>query len=131
MVTPSVPLAPPSRAARSRGSGFVLIEFADVREKEVHNLAVIEKLPTRQHDLIRAILIELAQPCASFVWVHRLISLDSDGALFSVCSCESSPHDEAYTLGPLVDLRQLCQKIGDTHFRMAADLHDLLRARTG
>jgi hypothetical protein len=26
-----------------------------------------------------------------------------------------------------VDLRQLCQKIGDSHFRMAAELHDLLR----
>ena len=38
-----------------------------------------------------------------------------------------APSDEAYTLGLLVDLRDLCQKIGDTHFRMAAELHDLLR----
>jgi hypothetical protein len=40
----------------------VHIEFADIREKEVHNLAVIEKLPTWQHDLVWAFLIELAQP---------------------------------------------------------------------
>jgi hypothetical protein len=38
-----------------------------------------------------------------------------------------APFDEAYTLGLLVDLRDLCQKIGDSHFRMAAELHDLLR----
>jgi hypothetical protein len=44
----------------------VHIEFADVREKEGHNLAVIEKLPTRQHDVIRAFLIELAQPMRFF-----------------------------------------------------------------
>jgi hypothetical protein len=29
-----------------------------------------------------------------------------------------APFDEAYTLGFLVDLRQLCQKIGDSHFRI-------------
>jgi hypothetical protein len=38
-----------------------------------------------------------------------------------------APSDEAYTLGLLVDLRDLCRKIGDDHFRMAAELHDLLR----
>jgi hypothetical protein len=38
-----------------------------------------------------------------------------------------APSDEAYTLGLLVDLRHLCQKIGETHFRMAAELHDLYR----
>jgi len=35
--------------------------------------------------------------------------------------------DEAYTLGLLVDLRDLCRKIGETHYRMSAELHDLLR----
>jgi hypothetical protein len=38
-----------------------------------------------------------------------------------------APSDEAYTLGLLVDLRDLCRKIGDSHFRMASELHDLLR----
>jgi hypothetical protein len=38
-----------------------------------------------------------------------------------------APSDEAYTLGLLVDLRDLCRKIGDSHFRMASQLHDLLR----
>jgi hypothetical protein len=37
------------------------------------------------------------------------------------------PSDEAYTLGLLVDLRDLCRKIGDNQIRMAAELHDLLR----
>jgi hypothetical protein len=35
--------------------------------------------------------------------------------------------DDGYTLGLLVDLRDLCTKIGDSHRRMAAELHDLLR----
>jgi hypothetical protein len=34
---------------------------------------------------------------------------------------------DGYTLGLLVDLRALCTKIGDSHYRMAAELHDLLR----
>jgi hypothetical protein len=34
---------------------------------------------------------------------------------------------DGYTLGLLVDLRDLCRKIGDSHYRMAAELHDLLR----
>ena len=34
---------------------------------------------------------------------------------------------DGYTLGLLVDLRDLCTKIGDNHYRMAAELHDLLR----
>jgi hypothetical protein len=37
------------------------------------------------------------------------------------------PADDGYTLGLLVDLRDLCTKIGDNHYRMAAELHDLLR----
>ena len=40
----------------------VHIEFADVRVEEVHDFAVIEKRSTRQHNLIRAFLIELALP---------------------------------------------------------------------
>ena len=35
--------------------------------------------------------------------------------------------DDGYTLGLPVDLRDLCTKIGDSHRRMAAELHDLLR----
>jgi hypothetical protein len=34
---------------------------------------------------------------------------------------------DGYALGLLVDLRDLCQKIGDGHYSMAAELHDLLR----
>lgn len=34
---------------------------------------------------------------------------------------------DAHTLGLLVDLRRLCERIGDEHHRMAAELHDLLR----
>ena len=34
---------------------------------------------------------------------------------------------DGYTLGLLVDLRDLCKKIGDSHYSMAAELHDLLR----
>jgi hypothetical protein len=34
---------------------------------------------------------------------------------------------DAYTLGLLVDLRDLCSRIGDEHHRMASELHDLLR----
>ncbi len=37
------------------------------------------------------------------------------------------PADDGYALGLLVDLRDLCRKIGDTNYRMAAELHDLLR----
>ena len=33
--------------------------------------------------------------------------------------------DDGYTLGLLVDLRDLCTKIGDSPRRMAAELHDL------
>ena len=35
--------------------------------------------------------------------------------------------DDNYALGLLVDLRDLCRKIGDNHYSMAAELHDLLR----
>ena len=35
--------------------------------------------------------------------------------------------DDGYTLGLLVDLRDLCTRIGESHHRMAAELHDLLR----
>jgi hypothetical protein len=35
--------------------------------------------------------------------------------------------DDGYALGLLVDLRDLCRKIGDNSYRMAAELHDLLR----
>lgn len=34
---------------------------------------------------------------------------------------------DAHTLGLLVDLRNLCRRMGDEHHRMAAELHDLLR----
>jgi len=34
---------------------------------------------------------------------------------------------DAHTLGLLVDLRDLCSRIGDEHHRMASELHDLLR----
>ena len=34
---------------------------------------------------------------------------------------------DALTLGLLVDLRNLCSRIGDEHHRMASALHDLLR----
>ncbi len=36
------------------------------------------------------------------------------------------PADDGYALGLLVDLRDLCRKIGDNNYRMAAELHDLL-----
>jgi hypothetical protein len=32
---------------------------------------------------------------------------------------------DAHTLGLLVDLRNLCSRIGDEHHRMASELHDL------
>jgi hypothetical protein len=54
--------------------------------------------------------------------------------MFSVCSSQvkspemsDEPADDGYALGLLVDLRDLCRKIGDNHYRMAAELHDLLR----
>ncbi len=34
---------------------------------------------------------------------------------------------DAHTLGLLVDLRNLCTRIGEEHHRMASELHDLLR----
>lgn len=34
---------------------------------------------------------------------------------------------DAHTLGLLVDLRNLCTRMGDEHHRMASELHDLLR----
>jgi hypothetical protein len=37
------------------------------------------------------------------------------------------PQGDGYTLGLLVDLRTLCTKIGDHYYRIAAELHDLLR----
>ena len=49
----------------------VHIEFADVRREEVHDRAVIGKLPSREHHLIRALLVKLPQPGISFVRVHR------------------------------------------------------------
>jgi hypothetical protein len=33
---------------------------------------------------------------------------------------------DGYTLGLLVDLLDICRKIGDNHYRMSAELHDLL-----
>jgi hypothetical protein len=48
----------------------VHIEFPDVRREEVHDRAVIGKLPSREHDLIRALLVKLPKPCVSFVRVH-------------------------------------------------------------
>jgi hypothetical protein len=43
----------------------------DIGDQEIHNLAVVGKLPPRQHHLIRAFLVELAQPGASCVRIHR------------------------------------------------------------
>ena len=34
---------------------------------------------------------------------------------------------DAHTLGLLVDIRNLCRRMGDEHRRMASELHDLLR----
>jgi hypothetical protein len=31
---------------------------------------------------------------------------------------------DGYTLGLLVDLCDVCRKIGDNHYRMAAELHE-------
>lgn len=36
-------------------------------------------------------------------------------------------HGDAHTLGLLVDLRNLCRRIGEEHHRMAGELHDLLQ----
>src|SRR5258708_40202446 len=54
--------------------------------------------------------------------------------MFSLCSYQvksakmtDDSQGDRYTLGLLVDLRDLCTKIGDNHYRMAAELHDLLR----
>jgi hypothetical protein len=41
-------------------------------DEEIQNLAVIGELPTRQHHLIGAFLIELAQPRAFPVRIHGL-----------------------------------------------------------
>jgi hypothetical protein len=49
----------------------VHVELTGMLDEEVHDLAVIGKLPLREHYLIRAFLIELSQPSASFVWAHR------------------------------------------------------------
>jgi hypothetical protein len=60
-------------------------------------------------------------------------SLDFADEMFSFCSpgqeanMTNVPAEDGYALGLLVDLRDLCRKIGDTHYRMAAELHDLLR----
>jgi hypothetical protein len=37
------------------------------------------------------------------------------------------PQDDGYALALLVDLRDICRKIGEHHYRMAAELHDLQR----
>ena len=34
---------------------------------------------------------------------------------------------DAHTLGLLVELRDLCRRMGDEHHRMASELHDLHR----
>jgi hypothetical protein len=54
--------------------------------------------------------------------------------MFSFCSFQVKSHrmadepaSDGYALGLLVDLRDLCRKIGDNNYRMAAELHDLLR----
>src|SRR3954468_5940380 len=64
------------------------VELADIRREEIHDLAVVGELPPRQHHLVWAFLIELAQPCVSLVRVHVTL-LDSDRTVFSFCSRKS------------------------------------------
>jgi hypothetical protein len=47
--------------------------------------------------------------------------------LFFFCSHGSKQKADGYALGLPVNLRDLCQKIGNGHYSMAAELHDLLR----
>src|SRR4051812_12849387 len=71
--------------------------------EEIHDLAVVGELPPRQHHLVWAFLIELAQPCVSFVRVH-VTPLDSDRPVFSFCSQMSRGILEfAYPACPLLD----------------------------
>src|SRR6516165_766816 len=48
----------------------VHVELARGWQQEVHNLAVVRKLSSWEHDLVRALRIELLQPSTSFVRVH-------------------------------------------------------------
>jgi hypothetical protein len=56
--------------AHVRGT-FILdvhVEFANARrQQEVHDGAIIRKLSSRQHYLIRALRVELLQPSTSFI----------------------------------------------------------------
>jgi hypothetical protein len=52
------------------------VELADIPDEEVHDLAVVGELTPRQHHLMRALFIELAQPRASLVRIHCLSALD-------------------------------------------------------
>src|ERR1700719_740654 len=62
-------------AVAHKGGVIVLnihVEFLDVLDEEIQNLAVVGELPPRQHHLIGAFLVELAQPCAFLVQIHGL-----------------------------------------------------------
>ena len=43
------------------------VELLDMVDQEIQNLAVVAELPPRQHHLIRAFLVELAQPSVALV----------------------------------------------------------------
>src|SRR5208282_3994102 len=74
----------------------VHVEFADIADEEVHDLVVIGQLLPRQHHLIRAFLIELAQPRASCVRIHCRLSLDPNQQAFPICSKMSRTKTAAF-----------------------------------
>src|SRR4029079_9222500 len=47
------------------------VELADIPDEKAQDLAVVGELPARESHLIRALLVELAQPGAFLVLVHR------------------------------------------------------------
>src|SRR5262249_44556753 len=61
------------KAIAHEGGVLVLdihVELADVVHQEIHDGAVVRELPARKHHLVRALLVELAQPGIALVWVH-------------------------------------------------------------
>src|ERR1700688_2839412 len=64
-----------------------------IGHEEVHDLAVIGKLPAREHHLMRAFLIELPQPRASFVSVHGRPCPESGGECSLFVPISQEPYE--------------------------------------
>src|SRR3954447_24699239 len=68
------------------------VELADIGCEEIHDLTVVGELPPREHHLVWAFLIELAQPCVSLVRVHVTPPrLRPDSVLFLFSDVKKNP----------------------------------------